>query len=56
MDTILYTNPAQAAKQDGLWLDTEIGIENLCVDEYYLANARWYITVDNSGFAEGSHL
>lgn len=37
-------------------LDTEIGTENLCVDEYHLANARWYITVDNSCFAEGSHL
>lgn len=22
MDTILYTNPAQAAKQDGLWSST----------------------------------
>ena len=33
-------------------LDTEIGTEHLCVDEYHLANARWYITVDNSCFAE----
>lgn len=113
MDTILYTNPAQAAKQDGLWsstsksrapetivsflgnrakryrfiekvfvegfsyleglpkiddvshrtlcfftdeLDTEIGTENLCVDEYHLANARWYIIVDNNCLAEGSRL
>ena len=37
-------------------LDTEIGTENLCVDEYHLANARWYITIDNSCFAVGSHL
>ena len=34
-------------------LDTEIGTENLCVDEYHLANARWYITVDNSCLLRG---